>query len=173
MGRGSYNGGGTLLGWSNPNAVIFRAKKQRGAKLPSKAPALSKHEIGQHFRTALRSRDQVLDELIPAVLANVKGGARSSMAMASALNRQGLRTAIGARWTPQLAKHLMDLTFERVRRSGSETTKSPVDPRHRAKDQTPSIAFAPRERANNETHTLTNEEMALRLSRLGRIASSD
>ena len=148
MGRGSYLGGGTLIGWSNPNAVLFRAKKQsRGCPAKPKprpkprAPLLSKGEINQHFKTALRSKERVLDDLVPSVLANVKAGAKSPSAMAAALNRQGLRTALDASWKPQLAKHLMDLTFERVRASTQTTWKPPVDPTRRAKAQTPSLAL--------------------------------
>lgn len=150
MGRGSYLGGGTLIGWSNPNAVLFRAKKQsRGRpakpqprpKPKPRAPLLSKGEIDQHFKTALRSKERVLDDLVPSVLANVKAGAKSPSAMAAALNRQGLRTALDATWTPQLASRLMDLTFERVRASAQTTWKPPVDPTRRAKAQTPSLAL--------------------------------
>ena len=180
MGKGSYLGGGTLIGWSNPNAVIFRAKlggRPEKPKQPPRPSALTKAEIGRHFRTALRSRDRVLDDLAPAVLENVKHGVKSSVAMAAVLNAQGYRTALDARWTPELARHLMDLVFDRIRSTAGKPSRPPTDPKRRAKAQTPSLGLPGTarhtSRATSEPRALTADDIAHRLSALGRIVSSD
>lgn len=87
-----------------------------------------------------------------------ENGFRKPADVGRLLNKQGVKTACGERWSTQLAWHLRDLLFERrQQRRAARPSETPAAPR------TTSTWKAP----------LSSEEIARRLSALGRVARSD
>lgn len=127
-----------------------------------KKTEISKEEL-DHFSFGNRTREVVLDELEPLLRGYAKNGLRKPRDVARLLNKAGVKTACGERWTPQLAWFLLGFLFERREKRRADATKAATKPPiHRPSAPTPS-GQAP----------LTNEELARRLSALGRIARSD
>lgn len=111
-----------------------------------------------HFHSKKKSVQQLCDELLPVVRAYAKNGIRKPRQVAEKLNRDGYRTLLGARWTPRLTYFLLGLIFM------------------------PSPKSASAAKVNHATETsggltgssdpMTPEEMARRLSQLGRVVVS-
>lgn len=189
--RGTYHGGSTILGWSGvptssgkrrssgPGllAIAAQAAKagptQRSEFMPPPGPApatrppptkpvrkkkaISAAEL-VHFSFGGRSKDRVLDDLEPIVWKLAENGFRKPADVARLLNKQGVKTACGEQWSTQLAWHLLDLLFERRRqRRAARPSKAPTAPRTTSTSKVP----------------LSSEEIARRLSALGRVARSD
>lgn len=127
-------------------------------KVPRKKTPISKQEL-VHFSFGGRSKDRVLDDLEPVVWKLAENGFRKPADVARLLNKQGIRTACGELWTSQLAWFLLDFLFER-RRSRKAAMK-------------PEAARKPVASPSASKEPLSTDEIARRLSALGRIARSD
>jgi len=127
-----------------------------------KKTKISNEEL-DHFSFGERTRDVMLDELEPLLRSYAKNGFRLPKDVARLLNKAGVKTACGERWTPQLAWFLQGFLFERREQRRAATAKAAMNPQiKRSPPPTPS-GQAP----------LSHEELARRLSALGRIARSD
>lgn len=119
---------------------------------------ISKEELA-HFSFGERTRDAMLDELEPLLRTYARNGFKSPKDVARLLNKAGIKTACGKFWTPQLAWFLQGFLFEKreLRRatSGQPPMKVP------AKSPIPSTTAI--------RGPLTPDEMARRLSALGRV----
>jgi hypothetical protein len=110
-----------------------------------------------HFHSKKKSVQELCEELLPVVRAYAREGDRKPRDVAARLNREGRRTLLGSRWTPRLAYFLLGLIFmpaesttadkDSVRRDGPKGKPAPSGP-------------------------MTSEEVARRLSKLGRVVLS-
>ena len=188
---GTYLGGSTILGWSGAPRSAARKRSggkgllareveaheptlQRSEHMPplgpapvqarkpsAPKPARKKKPISAaelvHFSFGGRSKDRVLDDLEPIVWKLAQNGFRKPADVARLLNKQGVKTACGEQWSTQLAWHLLDLLFERRRQQrAARLSKAPAAPRVHSTSKAP----------------LSSEEIARRLSALGRVARS-
>lgn len=124
MGRGSYRGGGTLVGWSNPNAVIFRAKKPK--RSPSRKPAtlgrlaansVSKGKISRDdlvvFGRTAEERAVFVETLRPVVAEIMSGDKDGPYHLTTRLNAMGITTAQGGLWGLRRVNVLLRLLDEK------------------------------------------------------------
>lgn len=129
-----------------------------------KKTTISSEEMS-HFSIGDRTRDLLLDEVEPLLRVYAVNGFKSPKDVSRLLNKAGVKTARGEPWTPQLAWFLLEMLFQRRKkrrlakaaipgRPVPKTLPKPVRPNADQPDQSP----------------LTAEEMARRLSVLGRIA---
>jgi hypothetical protein len=125
-------------------------------KLFKKTTSLSQQELG-HFSFGAVTQDVLLERLAPHVRGFADAGFGSPSAVARMLNKNGLKTACGELWNPQLAWFLLGFLHERRKRLAQEKA---------AKLKTMRISKAP---AAKPTAPLTREELARRLSVLGSI----
>ena len=116
-----------------------------------------------HFSFGERTRGVTLDRLEPLLRGYAKNGIKTPKDVALLLNREGVKTACGELWTPQLVWFLQGFLFERRELRRAASAHRPL--KTCVKRSTPPN---PRDRL-----TLTVEDMAHRLSVLGRIARSD
>lgn len=189
---GTYYGGSTIIGWSGaPQSAARKRSGGRGLlareieahepmfqrsehmpppgptpvqarKPPTSKPARKKAPMSAaelvHFSFGGRSKDRVLDDLEPIVRKLADNGFRKPADVARLLNKQAVKTACGELWTIQLAWHLLDLLFERRQQ--------------RKADRSSKVSAVPRATPTSNT-PLSSEEIARRLSALGRVARSD
>jgi len=99
------------------------ASMQRGAairddqKLPKEEYqaqtriSMSKAELG-HFECGATSKSDVLDALRPHIKIMARNGFRKPRDVARLLNKQGIKTASGAPWSPRLAWFLLNFLFD-------------------------------------------------------------
>lgn len=127
-------------------------------KAPRKRTPISAAQL-VHFSFGGRSKDRVLDDLEPMVWKLAENGFRKPADVARMLNKQGIKTACGERWTSQLAWFLLDFLFARRRQ---RKVASPPTALHQPAS-TPLASKQP----------LTAEEIKRRLSGFGRIVRSD
>lgn len=113
------------------------------------------HDEQQEFGTPGLVRDQFLDELVSIIRRLRQEGHLSTKALSVELNANGCRTALGRRWSPRLVGFLLGFLSRRRKREvqAREHTRHP-------------------EHSSNSHVPLTNEEIARRLSALGRVARS-
>ena len=127
-----------------------------------KKTKISRQEL-EHFSFGARTREAVLDELEPLLRGYAKNGFRLPKDVSRLLNKAGVKTARGEQWTPQLAWFLQGFMFERREKRRAAAAKSaPKPPVQRPSPLTPSGQVP-----------LTHEELARRLSALGRVSRSD
>lgn len=114
------------------------------------------HDEQQEFGIPGLVRDEFLDDLAPAIRDLRRSGHLSTKALAIALNAAGCRTALGRRWNPRLTGFLLGFLSRRRKREAEarEPARSPQRP-------SPTPSKVP----------LTKEEIARRLSALGRVAT--
>lgn len=124
-----------------------------------KKTKISQQEL-EHFSFGERTREVMLDELEPILRGYAKNGFRLPKDVARLLNRAGMKTACGERWTPQLAWFLQGFLFERREKRRAAA----VDVASRPLPQRPSSP------GSSGQAPLSREELARRLSSLGRIA---
>lgn len=111
----------------------------------------------RHFNFGAVTQDILLEQLAPSVRAYAVAGFGSPKEVARLLNKNGLKTACGEPWNPQLAWFLLGFLYERRKRRAQEKA---------AKLRTMNISKAP---AVDLAAPLTREELARRLSALGRV----
>lgn len=110
-----------------------------------------------HFHSKKKSVQQLCEELLPVVRAYAREGDRKPRDVAARLNREGRRTLLGSRWTPRLAYFLLGLIFMPAESTTTEKDSEWSD----GPKETP----AP-------SGPMTSEEVARRLSKLGRVVLS-
>ena len=111
-----------------------------------------------HFHGPKINVAQLCDRLGPVVKSYARSGTRKPRDVAVRLNKEGHRTAAGAPWTPRLVHFLLCLVFsDKSARAGKET------PPHAP----PSRRSQPR--ADRSREPLTQDDIASRLSALGRV----
>ena len=120
---------------------------------------ISKEEL-DHFGFGSRTREVVLTELEPLLRGYAKNGFKTPKDVARLLNKAGVKTACGEQWTPQLAWFLLGFLFERREKRRAEMAQPKPLPIKK-----PVLVTDVRV-------PLTAEEMARRLSALGRVVSS-
>jgi hypothetical protein len=74
-------------------------------------PVLSKYERA-HFQFGDRDKNSLLEHVGPLVRAYAKDGYRKPRDVSRLLNKDGVTTACGAKWTPRLAWFLLGFLFE-------------------------------------------------------------
>lgn len=117
-----------------------------------------------HFSFGERTREIMLNELEPILRGYAKNGFRLPKDVARLLNKAGVKTACGERWTPQLAWFLQGFLFERrEQRRASAAIAAAEKPQIKRSPASTPTGQAP----------LSHEELARRLSALGRVARSD
>ena len=128
-----------------------------------KKTRISSEEIS-HFSIGDRTRDLLLDELEPHLRVFAVNGFKSPKDVSRLLNKAGVKTARGEPWTPQLVWFLLEMLFQRRQKRRLAKAAAPVHPK-------PKVTPMPvRRDANQQDRVpLTAEEMARRLSVLGRI----
>lgn len=124
-----------------------------------KKTKISQQEL-EHFSFGERTREVILDELEPILRGYAKNGFRLPKDVARLLNRSGMKTACGERWTPQLAWFLQGFLFERREKRRAAAVDAASGPPPQPPLSPGSSGQAP----------LSREELARRLSSLGRIA---
>lgn len=124
-----------------------------------KKTKISQQEL-EHFSFGERTREVILDELEPILRGYAKNGFRLPKDVARLLNRSGMKTACGERWTPQLAWFLQGFLFERREKRRAAAVDAVSGPPPQRPLSPGSSGQAP----------LSREELARRLSSLGRIA---
>lgn len=145
---------------------------QRGALQRARAPLtaeerklfksntnISQQELA-HFSFGAITRDILLDQLAPIVRAYADAGFGSPKEVARLLNKNGVRTACGEPWNPQLAWFLLGFLYQRRKKLAHE---------RQAKLRTMNVSKSP---PADPTAPLTREELARRLGALGRIKVS-
>ncbi len=157
---------------------MYKAKSasmMRGAIYSDRKP-ITKRELGQFKKTVIskqelaqfnhgaKTRDVLLDELEPVVRSFAKNGFRSPNDVSRLLNKQGLRTATGEQWNPQLAWFLLNFLFQRRDRRRKQAAQQRANP--------PKLKTAQPTQAQSAS-PLTREEIARRLAALGRVTAAD
>lgn len=117
---------------------------------------MTKKEMS-HFHSKQKSVQQLCDQMLPIVRSYAKDGIRKPRQVAEMLNRQGHRTVLGAKWTPRLTYFLLGLVFM--------PSNKPAPPKSMA-------AVNPVNRRPAPPGPMTMEDIAARLSRLGRVVLS-
>lgn len=122
---------------------------------PRPSGPITEHEQ-QEFGIPGVIRHQFLDDLAPVIRDLRRSGHLSTKALAIELNSAGCRTALGRRWSPRLTGFLLGFISRRRKREAEarEQARSLQSP-------SPTTSKVP----------LTKEEIARRLSALGRVAS--
>jgi hypothetical protein len=128
-------------------------------------PVLSKHERA-HFQFGDRDKNSLLVRVRPLVRAYAKGGHRKPRDVSRLLNRDGLTTACGAKWTPRLAWFLLGFLFEEPKKDKSKNSRIVRAPSPSALRRANPIATLGRP-------PVSTEEIARRLAALGRIVRPD
>ncbi|WP_066682872.1 hypothetical protein [Caulobacter sp. CCH9-E1] len=128
-----------------------------------KKTVISKQELAQ-FSHGAKTRDALLDELEPVVRSLAKNGFRSPKDVSRLLNKQGLRTATGEQWNPQLTWFLLDFLFRRRDQRRKQAAQ---------KRTAPPMAKSVPAPSTQKASPLTREEMARRLAALGRVTAGD
>ena len=140
-----------------PKASIPKLKLAPVSSIPVK-PArtydMTKKEMA-HFHAKQRTVHQLCDDLLPTVRAYAKDGFRKPRQVAEMLNRDGYRTVLGAKWTPRLTHFLLGLMFLPEQKQAGPSDRPPSKP----------DASVP--------SSMTTEDIATRLSRLGRVVIAD
>jgi hypothetical protein len=169
----------TESGWVKPQAVeqqqpsvpvdtgasrilrpVVNAKVVAAPKPPARTYDITRAEMG-HFHSKKTTVQQICDKLMPVVRAYARAGIRKPRQVSERLNMDGHRTVQGARWTPRLTYFLLGLIFMPNRESTGNAKAGNRD----------TVDGAPK--VQESTEALTPEEMARRLSRLGRVVLSD
>ncbi|WP_312145346.1 hypothetical protein [Brevundimonas sp.] len=184
----TYLGGGTIIGWSGVTAT--KGQRLRGGPgflsieaavangplqksefmpppgaAPEKKPSATKIQprtakptLGQneraHFAFRGDSKQHGMGYLDSLVAQMAKNGFRKPADVARLLNQQGVKTACGNKWTPRLAIFLLDQLYE--------AKKS------RRVEKPPKVAATTTKLDGNVA--LTPDDIALRLSALGRVS---
>ena len=128
---------------------------------PKRTYDMTRQEMG-HFHSKKKSVQELCDELMPVVRAYAREGDRKPRDVAERLNRDGHRTRLGSRWTPRLTYFLLSLIFlpaEKPLEAGKVADRA----------QRPRPDSTPVERSG----PMTPDEMARRLSKIGRVVLSD
>lgn len=185
--RVTYLGGGTIIGWSGVTAT--KGQRRRGGpgflsieaavrsgplqksehmpppgaapeKKPSATtiqPKTAKPTMEQneraHFAFRGESERQGMGYLDSLVAQMAKNGFRKPVDVARLLNQQGVKTACGHKWTPRLAIFLLDELYKAKKSRRVEKPK-----------------VAPTTSKLDRNVPLTPDEIALRLSALGRVS---
>lgn len=144
----------------SPQPTIPKLKLAPASSVPVK-PArtydMTKKEMA-HFHSKHRTVQQLCGQLLPTVRAYAKDGFRKPKQVAEMLNRDGHRTVLGSRWTARLTYFLLGLMFLPTEKPGAESSRpAPTRGRNPAPEQ---------------SATMTANDMATRLSRLGRVVVS-
>jgi hypothetical protein len=124
-------------------------------------PVLSKHERA-HFEFGHRDKSSLLDRVRPLVRAYAKAGKRKPRDVSRLLNRDGITTACGAKWTPRLAWFLLSFLFE-------EPKKTKLNIRGVVRATSPNTLKRANSKPVLSRAPLSTEEIAKRLAALGRI----
>ncbi|MDX8433272.1 hypothetical protein RFN25_07470 [Mesorhizobium abyssinicae] len=111
-----------------------------------------------HFHGPKINVAQLCDRLGPVVKSYARSGTRKPRDVAVRLSKEGHRTAVGAPWTPRLVRFLLALVFsDKSARAGKEAPP-PASPSQRSQP-----------RADRNREPLTQDDIASRLSALGRV----
>jgi hypothetical protein len=127
-----------------------------------------------HFEMGSNDKFTLLDKVEPAVRSYARNGFRRPKDVARLLNKAGVTTACGAKWTPRLAWFLLGFLFDedtrrkRLARSRKMASEAQLtEPSSGARRKGPA---APRKQPMIiAANPLTNEEIARRLAVLGRV----
>lgn len=85
-------------------------------------PVLSKYERA-HFQFGDRDKRSLLEHVAPLVRAYAKDGYRKPRDVSRLLNKNGVATACGAKWTPRLAWFLLGFLFEEPKKNKLKNNK--------------------------------------------------
>lgn len=121
-----------------------------------KKTQISQQELA-HFSFGAVTQDILFEQLEPVVRAYAVAGFRAPKEIARLLNKNGIKTACGEPWNAQLAWFLLSFLHERRKQRAQERA---------ARRRTMNISKAP---AANANAPLTRDELARRLSALGRV----
>lgn len=121
-----------------------------------KKTEISQQELA-HFSFGAVTQDILLEHLEPVVHDYAVAGFRAPKEIARLLNKNGVKTACGEPWNAQLAWFLLSFLHDRRKRRAQDRA---------TKRRTTKVSKAP---AADLGVPLTREELARRLSALGRI----
>lgn len=166
MGKGSYLGGGTLVGFPSAKAMPIGRFRERKRERPVgrtqfKPPQITKDEL-KHFSFRHRSREAFLDEFEPLLRSCFKNGFTKPNDVARLLNKAGKRTACGQPWTPHLVWFLQRFLFERREKRRASQTGLAAQP----------VPVLKPVASSQCSKDLTVEDMARLLGAIGRVSSS-
>lgn len=139
-----------------PSPRLATAATPTPATKPARTYDMTRQEMA-HFHSKKKSVQQLCEELLPVVRAYAREGDRKPRDVAARLNREGRRTLLGSRWTPRLAYFLLGLVFM--------PAKSTTTDKDSVRSDDPKEKPAP-------SGPMTSEEVARRLSKLGRVVLS-
>lgn len=138
-------------------------------KTPASKTAASKYDMTKaemvHFDSKKVPFAALFGRLEPIVKSYARAGTRKPRDVASRLNIDGHRTAVGEKWTPRLVYFLLALMFNDSPTSSNGNGDRNDEERRKPASPSPQQTTAPSE-------PLTTEIMAERLSRLGRVVRS-
>jgi len=126
------------------------------APKPARTYDMTRKEMA-HFHSKHRSVQQLCDDMLPVVRAYARDGFRKPRQVAEMLNRDGHRTVLGAKWTPRLTYFLLGLMFLPATKASSGSMAVTPAGTVRA------------EKVSDSMEVMTIENIAIRLSRLGRV----
>ncbi|TPK87010.1 hypothetical protein FJ936_06585 [Mesorhizobium sp. B2-4-13] len=130
--------------------LLIKKAAQRKDERPDMTEAETIHFHGPKINVA-----QICDLLGPVVKSYARSGIRKPRDVVVHLNKDGYKTAAGAPWTPRLVHFLLALVFSDT---SGRIGKEPTPPLLRAQPF-----------ADHDTGPLTQENIASRLSALGRV----
>ncbi|SMQ85912.1 hypothetical protein SAMN06295905_3207 [Devosia lucknowensis] len=145
-----------------PKPVAQRTAPAQKAELstkPTRSFDMTQQEMS-HFHSKKKTVQQLCDQMLPIVRSYAKNGVRKPRQVAEMLNRDGYRTVSGAKWTPRLTYFLLGLVFLPGKAPPIESVARPTS---RAAGGASVQRVGP----------MTMEDMAAKLSQLGRVVFSD
>jgi hypothetical protein len=125
---------------------------------------MTEAEMG-HFDNKKVTLADLFGKLEPVVKTYAREGTRKPREVADRLNAHGYRTASGSKWTPRLVYFLLRLMFNDSPTSVA-TKKQPGETRQ-------SVAPRPKIASSPASDDMSVDEIARRLSRLGRIVRNE
>ena len=116
---------------------------------------LTKEELA-HFNFGSTDKISFLDQLRPVIRRYAKNGFRKPSDVSRLLNKAGVTTACGARWTPRLAWFLLRFLFqeEEGRPTAKSAAANPKRTSLEARDATDQLA-APARKVRKESYPKT------------------
>lgn len=145
-----------------PRREDVEAPKQRPySKGARKSPPKYTQGLDKHFAYGARTRESQLRQLGPILKACAVNGIKQDRDIAVVLNKSGHRTACGDKWTPLLVHFLRKFWAERTQ----------VD--RRSPSPTPQTKMVRQTQLATTPNQMTGEDLAARLSLLGRVTKSE
>lgn len=133
---------------------IILARKPEPTVKAGRSYDMTKQEMS-HFHSKKKSVQELCDKMLPIVRSYAREGIRKPKQVAEMLNRDGHRTVSGAKWTPRLTYFLLGLVFMPTERPTS--------------DSRPASTATERSAPPPPSGPMTMEDMAAKLSQLGRV----